>query len=300
MVTKTSKKNIKVKGLTLGSTVITFGLLLVLLTLCDLIFTSILSKKELTKTTVTDKSPSEVTQDFYTWYMGYKGNSVETGAYKLNSNLSTTFINDIDNRVYKNHLNYDPFVCSADRLLGISVVKEDIVGSSATVLINEDFGEDKGIYVHLVLEDTNWKISAIDCPQIEEQRKKEEDKSKSKVVLFLTSTSKTKSNEDGCKVVYEVERVVEDISDPLTTAMQELFKGPTKAEGILGYTSVFSEQTTGIFKGLRIADNKAYVSLRGYDNFISSLTTCEVKSFENQIEKTIRYYKSVGEIIYQE
>lgn len=236
--------------------------------------------------------PTEVVNSFYNWYMNYRGNTVETGAYKYNEHLSALFINDIDNRHFKGHLTYDPFVCAPDKPLGVSVISEETKETTSVVKINEDFGTDIQVDVHLVLEGNKWMISQIDCPQIQEQKEQEEQRARTVVTLYF---NQMKEGGTDCGDTRSVERTIDEAQDTLTTAVQELFKGPNRAEKLGAYSSPFSEQTEGMLKELRIDGNTAYVNLRDYRNTLE-LDTCTSKDFINQIEKTIKHYRDVDNI----
>lgn len=293
-----NKKISKNGKVSIRSLLITLGIFAVLVYLGITIYKLVVGtplKEEEIETNILP--PTNTVQDFYTWYMSYKGNPIDTGAYKFNSNLATVFINTIDNRLYKNQLSYDPFVCSTDKPLGVSVIGEKITDRNATVEINEDFGTDKKINVQLVLEGTKWMISSIDCPQIEEQIQEEENKAKTKVTLFFNSNEREETDE--CGLVFDIDRIINNTTDPLTTAIQELLKGPNKAEEILGYTSVFSTQTEGMLKELKILDKTAYIDLKDYGEKLNKdFTPCESKSFKNSIENTIKHYREVDNIVF--
>lgn len=267
------------------------------------------SKKAEDNTPVNVLPPSNTVQNLYNWYLNYKGNPVETGAYKFNNNLSTVFINSIDNRLYKNQLSYDPFVCSVDKPLGVSVISEKVEGNNAIVEINEDFGVDKKININLALEGDKWMVTYIDCPQIEEFRIQQETSAKTRVTLYFNNSEREKEKQDinntegqgeSCGNVYDIERVVNNTADPLTTAIQELLKGPNKAEEILGYTSIFSPTTEGMLKELKIENDTAYIDLKDYRPVLNKeFTPCDMKSFKNSIEYTIKHYReNVSEIVF--
>lgn len=255
------------------------------------------SKEEKNPTNV--NPPSSTVQNLYNWRLSYSGNPVETGAYKFNTNLSTVFINSIDNRSYKNELTYDPFLCSSEKPLGVSVIDEVIKDNIAVVNINEDFGTDKKIQVNLALEGDKWMVTYIDCPQIEELKKQQENSAKTRVTLYFNNTDRNKG-EESCANVYDIERVVSNTTDPLTTSIQELLKGPNKAEEILGYTSVFSQNTTDMLKELKIENDTAYIDFKDYRGLLNKeFTPCDMKSFRYSIENTIKHYRgNVKEIIF--
>jgi|GEM_PF-1668940 len=295
-----NKKVVKSGKISIRSMLVTLAILGILIYLGITIYKLVVGVKTVEENIQTDiLPPTNTVQSFYNWYMSYRGNPIDTGAYKFNNNLATVFINSIDNRLYKNQLTYDPFTCSNDKPLGVSVVSENINDKNATVEINGDFGIDKKVNVQLVLEGTKWMISAIDCPQIEEQKQQEENKAKTKVTLFFENSGREEENTDACGRVFDIDRVINNTTDPLTTAIQELLKGTNKAEEILGYTSIFSDQTEGMLKELRITDNTAYVDLRDYrEKLNKDFTPCESKSFKSSIESTIRHYREVNSVIF--
>jgi len=287
------------KHLTPRSTIFTLVVIIILFVLGWMIATGLTPKELLPKKEPEIAPPRQTVQYLYNWYMSYKGNPVDTGSYKYVEYLTSGFINEIDNRSFKGSLNYDPFVCHNEKPLGVSIVKEDVKDNNATITVSADYGEDKEIPVYLVLEGNEWKVSGIGCPQIDEQKQKEEEKKQKRVTLFLTNTSMNETDDEGCAKVYKIERVVADDSDQLTTAIKELFKGVNKAEEIQGYTSVFKPETEEMLKGIQIADNKVYVSLRGYEEFKKVLTPCEIKSFNSQIKETIKYYGYDQEVVFE-
>lgn len=287
------------KKLTPRSTIITLIVLVFLVSLGTIIYQSFQKEKIIPETKKEIIPPTQVVQNFYYWYMGYRGNPAESGAYKTEEQLSQTFINDVENRINRGILNYDPFSCGQVKPLGVAVIREEVNGENSKVVVNTDFGKNIEVNLRLKLENDNWKITSIDCPQIEEQRKIDEQQAKQKVVIFMLNTSLNKDLKDACTSVYPVERAVEDSTDQISVSLQELFKGATKADVEAGYTSIFSEKTAEMLGSARFSDDKVYISLRGFDDFKAGKTECELKSLNAQIEKTIEFYKGNVEVVFE-
>jgi len=287
------------KRLTPRSTIITLTILVILIGLGGLIYKNLQKNGMLPEAESEITPPTKVVQDFYNWYMNYRGNPVESGAYRYLEELTPGLIEDIDNRMGKGKLSYDPFSCGAGKPLGVAVIREEIKDTNANVVINTDYGNNVEINLKMVLENKAWKVVSIDCPQIEEQKKIDEEKAKQKVTIFLLNTLKTKANEDKCTTVHKVERSVESSADPIPVALDELFRGTTKEESDALYTSIFSDKTVGMLGGVRFIENTAFVALRGFEDFKNTKNECEINSFKAQIEQTIKGYKDITEVVFE-
>jgi len=247
----------------------------------------------------TTMSPTLEVKNFYDWYMKYRGDPISNGAYKSITQLSTLFVNEIDNRYFKGTLTYDPFVCNYPKPLGVDVVSEEIKDNKAKVIINTDYGVEKLVSVNLVLEGSEWKISSIECPQIEEQKQKELEKTKNRVSLFLINKQLNKEGDNECTTVHKVERIVEPTGDNMVLAIRELLKGINKAEEIQGYTSTFSAKTADMLKGVQITTTKITVSFVNYKDLTKDMSECEKQLFETQLKQTIKQYIGNQDIVFE-
>lgn len=287
------------KKLTPRSTIIALIVFVLLIILGGLIFSSLQKKKIIPEIKKEITPPSKIVQDFYYWYMNYRGNLVEGGSYKTAEQISSEFISEVENRISRGILSYDPFSCGQDKPLGVAVIKEEINGQNANVVINTDFGKNIEVNLKLKLENDNWKIISIDCPQIEEQRVKDEEQAKQKVVIFLQNNQLAKNEEDVCSAVFPIERYVDDSTDQITVALKELFKGTTPENEEAGYSSSFSDKTTEMLESARFSEGKVYISLRNFEEFKSGKSECELKNLDAQIEKTIEFYKGDVEVVFE-
>lgn len=167
--------------------IVIFGLILILLILIFQILYLInkQSKLKIQEEVTIKETPTQVVERLYNWYKYYAGSPIDSGAYKTRTELSTFFINDIDNRSFLNKLNYDPFVCQTSKPLGVGVIFEEIKNGTAIVKINTDYGYEKEVSIRMSKEGDEWKVFSIDCPQIEEEKLRQEELKKNRVTIYL-------------------------------------------------------------------------------------------------------------------
>ncbi len=99
------------------------------------------------------------------------------------------------------------------------------------------------------------------------------------------------SNRD-CGAVFPVSRTVSETSAVGRAALWQLLLGPTTEEKKLGYTS--SIPAAAIVRSLGISDGTARVD---FSQSVESGGSCRVQSIRAQVEKTLRQFDSVRDVI---
>jgi hypothetical protein len=117
-----------------------------------------------------DRTPAEVVDSFYQWYIGYAGNPLADGAYRSNEHLTEAFVIRVEEIIAAfDKGGYDPFLCAQDIPGSFSIGEENVSGEEATVGLTEVWNPDteyesySQVKVALKLEGETWKITGIDC-----------------------------------------------------------------------------------------------------------------------------------------
>lgn len=126
------------------------------------------------------RTPEEVVQGFYAWYLGYIGdpasgemrNPLSDGAYRSSEYLTEGFIQQVDELIASfDQGGFDPFLCAQDIPRSFSVEPATIVpeGEEATVVVRElwnpgtEYASSQEITVTLRMLDGGWKIAHVEC-----------------------------------------------------------------------------------------------------------------------------------------
>jgi hypothetical protein len=108
-------------------------------------------------------SPTEVTNQFYRWYIGYPGNPLVDKAYRASPYLAESMIEEVDETLAAFEMGgADPFLLAQDIPERFTVEGEEIDGDRATVQVNFYWwsgDEDPSVRrVTLAKRDGEWKI----------------------------------------------------------------------------------------------------------------------------------------------
>lgn len=102
-----------------------------------------------------------------------------------------------------------------------------------------------------------------------------------------------------CQIVYGTHRSLSHQADMATTALHELFKGPTSQEKELGYSSVFYEKTADLLLNLTIKKQTAYLNLKDFRDALPHLpASCQSQEFFAEISETLKACCSVEKVLY--
>lgn len=123
------------------------------------------------------------------------------------------------------------------------------------------------------------------------------------VQVFFSSTD---PDANLCQDVVPVTREVPVTAAVATAALNELFRGPSpQEERDLKIDSVFTPETAGLLRSVRIDDGTAYVDLRHFDSLASPTiplgiygTSCGSGAFHSQMRATLTQFPTVREVRY--
>ncbi len=104
--------------------------------------------------------------------------------------------------------------------------------------------------------------------------------------------------ETACGMVFPVARSVPISPDPVETALQQLFMGPTTQEHVAGYRSVFSAETGPVLLSAEVTDETVYVDLVDLrDVVLDAESVCARASIFAQIEETLLHLHPDHQIV---
>lgn len=287
-------KDLKIKYIAFGASII-----IVILTLIILIALRLNKKEEVIvqKEEIVQISATQVVQDFYNWYIAYQGSPFKSNAYKSMPQLSEDFLKDIEQRIFDNRLNYDPFVCKTNKPFGVGVVSQEIIGDKANVIINTDYGYNEGVSIDLEKDENTWVITMVNCPQIEQYRQIDENVQENRVSIFLINNN-NKTTECNLNLV-EVKRVPSNISDSLGSSLKELFAGVTIEDEKNNYSSGFIDNGQDILRNFKIEPNAITLTLLNKNQYFANISNCQEQQLLSQLKETLKYYGYEQEIVIQ-
>jgi len=110
------------------------------------------------------RTPEQVTQTFYNWYIHYPGNvMVDKAYYGFGMYLTQDLIEEIDGIIAGfDRGGYDPFLCAQDVPTGVSVGQAEVSGDEATLTAYTTF-PGHSLEVTLTRGGDLWRISSIRC-----------------------------------------------------------------------------------------------------------------------------------------
>ena len=245
--------------------------------------------------------PDKTVEDFYKWYLEFKGQALVSRAYIGSPYLTEKYIKQLDDKAagYKN-LMFDPILCAQD------LPKESYVenvslsddGNTAKVIYYEDYyGTPIRTNVYLVLYEYNkWLIDNIECvtPQGPDENLDRQ------VIIYFFNHSRDPQQrgkkEPEYRGVYGVARTLEDGEERYKGAIRKLFEGPSEPEQAQGFSSLL---TTDMFRNFFVLGNTAYVDFAPVikEKFTSSIKS-NVGLIGQQIEETLKHNKEIEKVIY--
>lgn len=110
-----------------------------------------------------EPSPEQVTQDFYTWYIGYAqtANPLVDKAYRNSEALTRDFVARLD-EFTAGPMMFDPLLCAQDVPASVSAADAEVTGATATVHVTTSFAG-HAFDVRLTQEGNAWKIAEVIC-----------------------------------------------------------------------------------------------------------------------------------------
>lgn len=242
-------------------------------------------------------SPDVTVEEFYQWYLDYKGQALISGAYKESPFLTDSYKKKLEDKAsgYKNLL-YDPILCAQDRPKDSNVENVTLSndGTSANVVYYEDYyGTPVRTSVSLVSTSGNWSIDNIECVVPEAPEK---DLERQVIIYFFNGSrdpvQKGKTTYTG---VYGVARMLDDGVDRYKGAMTKLFEGTTGPEKAQGFTTVL---TSDMLRNFFVLGSKAYVDFDPVIKEIEGDESAWVNSARQQIEATLKHSHEIEEVYY--
>lgn len=240
--------------------------------------------------------PTQSVSQFYSWYFGYEGNPLASGAYKSSQLLSEKFKQKLETTLASfDQGGYDPIICAQDKPTRYEVSRSQASGDGTRVQLKEMY--DGTVYVldiGLVKIGETWQIDEVRCPEAGQEEASSED---AKTVVYFNNSSRAAAGEE-CSSVYGVERAVQKDETPIQAALEQLFAGPTEKEIQLGFSSFFSEATRNILKSVKIRDRTAYINLTDIRNIIpNASSSCGSSQLLSEIIETVKHDRSVERVI---
>lgn len=102
-----------------------------------------------------------------------------------------------------------------------------------------------------------------------------------------------KGSEIDCKKVFPIDRKIAYNENKTQAALQELFKGPYKAEEKLGFNSVFSLKTANAVKDIKVVNKVSYINLEDIRKIVpNASTSCGAALFMASINQTMKHNSS--------
>ena len=101
---------------------------------------------------------------------------------------------------------------------------------------------------------------------------------------------------DDCNRVYPIERKYKDGDEPISTALVNLFFGPTETEKKAGYNSFFSQETNYILHSVKVAQGIAYVNIKDVRKIIpNASSSCGSAQLLAQIRETLQQFPGIND-----
>lgn len=106
----------------------------------------------------------------------------------------------------------------------------------------------------------------------------------------------SKSGETDCSRVYPLERELKAGEEPISTALINLFFGPTAAERKAGYNSFFSKETDYILHSVKIRKGMAYVDIKDIRSIMpNASSSCGSAQLLAQIRETLYQFPEIND-----
>jgi hypothetical protein len=266
-----------------------------------LLFSSLLGDQVPDQDTTLQRSPDIAVEEFYDWYLNFKGQPLTSGAYQESPFLTKEYKKRLANSAssYSNLLQ-DPVLCSLDKPYETSVENVDISEDekSAEVLFLQDYyGNPVRTNVSVVKLGDSWYINGIDCvvekePEIDLDRQ---------VIIYFFNPGRDprritkKVEEQLIREVYGVARMLDDGEDRFEGAINRLFKGPTQIEQSQGFTSKLSRT---MLKNFFVVGDVAFVDLNSEITETFTNIPKEIDEAVLQIDQTLKHSREISDVVY--
>ncbi|MEK7068114.1 MAG: GerMN domain-containing protein [Patescibacteria group bacterium] len=139
------------------------------------------------------------------------------------------------------------------------------------------------------LETGDRKETAANKPLTQDNTAVSEQEGESYNVYF------SRAGED-CSRVYPLKRELKEGEEPISTALINLFFGPTAAEREAGYNSFFSKATDYILHSAKVRKGVAYVDIKDIRNIIpNASSSCGSAQLLAQIRETLQQFPEIND-----
>jgi spore germination protein GerM len=100
--------------------------------------------------------------------------------------------------------------------------------------------------------------------------------------------------------VFPVTRQIPKTSAVAKATLEELFKGPTRAEAEKGYHSYFSDATKDILISIKVKNGAAYVNFKNeiVEKLGNATASCSYPEYDNSITKTLKQFPTIRKIFF--
>ena len=119
-----------------------------------------------------------------------------------------------------------------------------------------------------------------------------------KIKVYLSNIKKDPEVLE-CSLKFPVERIIAKTEKPYRTALEELFKGATKAEEKEGFYTLPAKDTEGILKSVKVKDGAAYVDFtdRVFMQMGTATTSCG-GGYWNAVDLTLKQFPEIKKVYY--
>lgn len=107
-------------------------------------------------------TPEQVVQQFYDWYVSYRGNPLVDKAYQGHESLSPAFVAHLDDFTRSGEWRVDPVLCAQDVPNEVTAHPARVSGDRASVEVTTSFTGHR-FTVELVKAGRAWAIDEIAC-----------------------------------------------------------------------------------------------------------------------------------------
>ncbi len=110
--------------------------------------------------------------------------------------------------------------------------------------------------------------------------------------IYLPNSNMIINTEDSCKEVFPVKRTVTETIAPARASLKELFRGPTKEEEKLGFSTSLSKDIK--IQKLTIEEGVAIVDINTLNT--GEVEMCDVKQAYKELSETLKQFPTVDEV----
>jgi hypothetical protein len=258
------------------------------------------SELELESIDLSELSPNQVVQRFYSWYLNYKGNPVADKAYLSSELVSDRFKELIQTQVVDQEVaQVDPFLLAQDLPEKFEATESIIEDDTASIKVIFTIDQQEFFrQVDLIKADNIWQINQVQI--IEGVMRATDEENEMEVIVYFSDKQAIQEGGD-CGIVYGTSRTISqsfDLESEIEATLQELFKGPTTQEEEGRFTSIFSQETADLLNDFRLVDNTAYVDLdNAPEKLAGQNASCAGQALLSQIEETVKHNQQVTQVV---